>query len=98
MHLLYKVGLLYLNSHTEFYKERLENFKDNNYFVRNTKWRIYGKQSVFGKIICLILFYSDTQFSKFLFLLPGYPVYFKIMKKNSHVGVIPKHLINAPKV
>lgn len=53
-----KVDLFYLNIglHTEFYTDRLKNFKDTNYVVTNTKFRISGKPIEFGKILNLFVF------------------------------------------
>jgi hypothetical protein len=44
-----RVVLFNFNIHTEFLNNRLTNFEDKNYSVRNPKWRISGKRSVFGK-------------------------------------------------
>lgn len=69
-----KVGHFYLNIHTNFYKDRLKNYK--NYVVTNTKWQISDKQNFFEKKFPLhfILTYL-TDFRKFLYFFPGHPVY-----------------------
>lgn len=43
-----KLFTFYLNIHIEFYKSRLKNVKNTNYFVKKTK-RFSGEQSIFRK-------------------------------------------------
>lgn len=38
LNFLYSWYFFNLNTHTDFYKDRLKEFEDNSYFVKNTKW------------------------------------------------------------